>query len=182
VRFGVRLAARCHFQVQFLKLLEACGGEFGNFMHAHEILSKIVGSLIDRLPTINDVTLVVLHFDDFNLYIDSLCKAGRKYEDALAYFNDMMKEVGDFMRHGFKKSDYRGRFVLLPIATGASAADVHHLPTSCNRKMLRLQPLGEDDNKTEDYGLGMTSESNIILGLLSLIVGVFLAISIICSN
>jgi len=155
LRLGVRLAARSIFRVRFTTLVDACDGEFG-YLDAHQVLHRLAGSLLDDLPK-EEIVVVVVQFDDFHWYVDALVRGGKPYEVAIADFKEMMNELGSFMRNGLRDTSYFGRFVLLPIATGSFAADVHYQPAENenNNRILRLRPLGHCDNKTEEYAMMM---------------------------
>jgi hypothetical protein len=78
-------------------------------------------------PAKSDVVALVVHIDEFQLYIDAARK--HLHPDPRGFFKEMLKELGTFMREGLANTSFARRFFVIPVVTGTSATDVRFVDT-----------------------------------------------------
>lgn len=141
IRLGVRLASHYFASstpfVQFLKLSDDSLNQF----EFYSVLRYVVQQ--ERLSRdANEVIPIILHIDEYQLYIDAASTTGELgQKKARCFFKEMLHHIGIFMI----SSQYHDLNVcLLPICTGTSSYDVTFLPTEYNRTLIKLPPLSAE--------------------------------------
>jgi hypothetical protein len=138
IRIGLRLACK-HFELGCKKVMQS---EFTGDFGLYAVLELILSDYLSQRSTDSPV-LVVLHLDEYQIYIDSFKETqGCTLEAARLYFKEMLREIGTFMRS--PPEHLSGKFVVLPICTGTSALDITFLPTEYAKEMISLPPLTKD--------------------------------------
>jgi len=128
VRLGVRLASAGLVAKNFSQML-ACGE------HVYTAFSteRVLEAFLNETEEDDKPVALVLHFDEFQIYVDHHSK-GRTGLD------DMLRVLGDFMAK--KHPGVNREFFILPVLTGTAAKDVHFLNTDRYTQVtLLLEPL-----------------------------------------
>lgn len=140
-RLGVRLAS--HYfasETSFPEFVSTVSTSM-NLLRFEKVLHHVVQHERRSRHT-DEVIPIILHIDEYQLYIDSVGKQEHlTAELSRDYFKDMLRQIGMFM---IDSQHHPLNICLLPVCTGTSPFDINFLPTEYRDAMIQLPPLSRD--------------------------------------